>query len=235
MMQTTRLLTEHPELFLQEGARRKLLWFAQYMQPSFQPTPFHRSYYRILDLFAKRQIKKLIIQAPPQHGKLIADNEVVLTPNGLKKHGELRVGDYVFGRDGKPVRVLWVSPKDKTQYRVTFSDGQYVDCHGAHEWVVYDRYSHGKERVIETRKFRALWTGERGKRGSRAMYHVDAPVCLEYNARPVPIDAYTFGAWLGDGCSEKPLIHIGGNDIEIIRNIPYLGHEQQGHSIFPNY
>ena len=68
-MQITRALSEHPELFLQEGARRKLIWFAQYMQPSFQPTPFHRTYYEVLDRFAKRQIKNLIIQAPPQHGK----------------------------------------------------------------------------------------------------------------------------------------------------------------------
>lgn len=68
-MQITRALSEHPELFLQEGARRNLLWFAQYMDPNFQPTPFHRAYYRVLDLFAKRQIKNLIIQAPPQHGK----------------------------------------------------------------------------------------------------------------------------------------------------------------------
>jgi predicted phage terminase large subunit-like protein len=68
-MQITRMLTEHPELFLQEGARRKLIWFAQYMQASFQPTPFHRAYYEVLDRFAKRQIKNLIIQAPPQHGK----------------------------------------------------------------------------------------------------------------------------------------------------------------------
>ena len=68
-LQITRTLTAHPELFLQEGARRQLIWFAQYMQPSFQPTPFHKAYYRILDMFAKRQIKNLIIQAPPQHGK----------------------------------------------------------------------------------------------------------------------------------------------------------------------
>ena len=68
-MQITRALTEHPELFLQEGARRNLLWFAQYMDSAFQPTPFHKAYYRVLDLFAKRKIKNLIIQAPPQHGK----------------------------------------------------------------------------------------------------------------------------------------------------------------------
>ena len=68
-MQITRALSENPSLFLQEGARRKLLWFAEYMQPTFQATPFHRSYYRVLELFARGDIKKLIIQAPPQHGK----------------------------------------------------------------------------------------------------------------------------------------------------------------------
>lgn len=65
----TKTLAQHPELFLQEGARRKLLWFAQYMQPDFQPTPFHKVYYEVLDRFAHREIKNLIIQAPPQHGK----------------------------------------------------------------------------------------------------------------------------------------------------------------------
>lgn len=229
------MLTEHPELFLQEGARRNLLWYAQYMDPNFQPTPFHVAYYRVLDLFAKRKIKKLIVQAPPQHGKLIADNEIVLTPAGMKRHGELQIGDYVFGRDGKPVRVLWVSPKDKTQYRLTFSDGQTIDCHGAHEWVVYDRRRHDQERTIETRQFGALWTGKRGKRGSRAMYHVDAPTCVEFSARPVPIDAYTFGAWIGDGKASAPLIHIGCDDTEIIENIPYQAHEQKGTTTRPFY
>lgn len=55
--------------FKVEGARRKLLWFAQYMNPKFKPTPFHTAYYRILDMFANGQIQNLIIQAPPQHGK----------------------------------------------------------------------------------------------------------------------------------------------------------------------
>lgn len=65
----TKVLASHPELFLQEGARRNLLHFAEYLSPTFQKTPFHRSYYRVLDMFAKRRIQNLIIQAPPQHGK----------------------------------------------------------------------------------------------------------------------------------------------------------------------
>lgn len=65
----TKIFASNPDLFLQEGARRNLWRFAQYLMPSFQMTPYHRAYYRILDAFAKRKIKNLIIQAPPQHGK----------------------------------------------------------------------------------------------------------------------------------------------------------------------
>jgi len=68
-MQITRALTEHPELFLQEGARRKFEWFVKYIKPSYQVTPFHRSFMRILQKFADGQIKNLIVQASPQHGK----------------------------------------------------------------------------------------------------------------------------------------------------------------------
>lgn len=68
-MRITRALTERPELFLVEGARRHLLWFAQYMDGHYQSTPFHVAYARVLDLFLRKKIKKLIIQAPPQHGK----------------------------------------------------------------------------------------------------------------------------------------------------------------------
>lgn len=65
----TRALTENPELFLQEGARRKLIWFAQYMRPKYDATPFHTNYARVLQMFAEGRLKNVIIQAPPQNGK----------------------------------------------------------------------------------------------------------------------------------------------------------------------
>ena len=68
-MQITRTLTQHPELFLQEGAKRRFDWFVTYMKPSYQTTPFHKSFMRILQMFATGQIKNLIVQASPQHGK----------------------------------------------------------------------------------------------------------------------------------------------------------------------
>lgn len=52
-----------------EGARRNLLRFTEMMQPGFQRTPFHETYYAILDRFAHGLIRNLIIQVAPQHGK----------------------------------------------------------------------------------------------------------------------------------------------------------------------
>ena len=62
-------LQENPALFQIAGARRKLFWFAQYIQPNFVPTRFHETYYRILDYFATGKVKNLIIQCQPQIGK----------------------------------------------------------------------------------------------------------------------------------------------------------------------
>lgn len=227
-VQLTRILENNPDLFRQEAARRNLLWFAEYMNPRFCATTFHKNFYRVLDMFAHGKIQNLIIQASPQHGKAIENQVLTPTPQGLKAHGDLKVGEYVFGNHGQPVRILWVSPKCEMQYRLTFSNGQTLECHGAHEWVVYDGYSHNKLKTIETRALRALWRGERGKRGSMVMYHLPGGACLEYEPRPVLVDAYTLGAWLGDGSRDEPLIHIGNDDVEIIANIPYSSHEHKG-------
>lgn len=211
-----------PDGLVKEAARRRLANFARYMQPDLSMEPFHAVYYKLLDMFAHGKIKKMIVQVPPQHGKQISDSQIVETPDGRKRHGDLKVGDYVFGRDGRPVRVLWVSPKTRSQYIVRFSDGAEVECHGRHEWVVYNRSRH-KWEVVETEAIYNsgnIYRGE-GKRGGRYNYQVDSNVCVEFDSRPVAIDPYTLGAWLGDGKSNAPSLSIGCGDLQIVDKIPY--------------
>ena len=50
-------------------ARTDLLKFTSATMPTFDPAPFHKRYYAVLDQFAKKQIKKLMVFMPPQHGK----------------------------------------------------------------------------------------------------------------------------------------------------------------------
>ena len=68
-MQLTKLFTKHPEILLREGARRNLADFVYLMRPNYQFTPFHKAYIKILDKFAKRELRNVIVQAPPQNGK----------------------------------------------------------------------------------------------------------------------------------------------------------------------
>ena len=214
-MQLTRMLTEHPEIFLQEGARRKLIWFAQYMDSNFQPTAFHRAYYEVLDRFAKRKIRKLIIQAPPQHGKALRDDTPVLTTKGWKRHGDLCPGDYVFGEDGKPRRVKWNSGvyKCESQY-VCFADGFSLIAACQHEWVVYADHDDHKGRVREIVETQNLFS-----RRNRRNPYIPADAIIDMPKRSLPVSPYLLGLWLGDGNSSDKWISCGPEDIEHLR--PY--------------
>nr|DAK52705.1 MAG TPA: Terminase large subunit [Caudoviricetes sp.] len=63
------MLRRNPEALVIAAAKKRLLNFGRYIMPEFDVSPFHENYYKVLDLFAQGKIKKLIIQAPPQHGK----------------------------------------------------------------------------------------------------------------------------------------------------------------------
>lgn len=58
----------------QELAKRRLVNFTQYVWPDFEDTPFHLNYYAVLNEFAKKNIKNLIVTIPPQHGKSLGSS-----------------------------------------------------------------------------------------------------------------------------------------------------------------
>lgn len=69
--------------------------FATKVYPSLQLTPFHLRYYRVLELFARGKIKKLIITMPPQHGKSVGSS--VLLPAymlGLDPDSKIAIASY---------------------------------------------------------------------------------------------------------------------------------------------
>lgn len=58
-------------------ARNNFEEFARYVMPQLQFTEFHRAYYRVLELFAKKKIKHLIVSVPPQHGKSLGSSQLL--------------------------------------------------------------------------------------------------------------------------------------------------------------
>jgi len=146
------------ELARRELARRRFLPFILRVKPDYKAGWFHRDLAARLERFVRRvergESPKMIINAPPRHGKLCADSTPVLTTEGWKTHGELRPGDYVFHPSGRPVRVLEVHPPAVASVEVEISNGEVIKCHPAHEWVV--KCVTGRKRgwrTVETRWF----------------------------------------------------------------------------------
>lgn len=83
-------------------------------------TPFHRTYYRLLEAFAGGRIRRLIVSVPPQHGKSCGAS-VMLPAYLLGRDPDLRVAvaSYSFalaGRLGQEVQRLMASG----EYRSVF-------------------------------------------------------------------------------------------------------------------
>lgn len=204
-------------------ARNKLLAFTCYTKDDYEVANHNRVYASILDDFISGDIKRLMVQMPPQHGKEISHDTPILTPNGWTTHGQIKPGDYVFGRNGQPVKVLAESKEYKSEYLITFTDGSQIECHGNHEWVVCDRKrnGHGKEFQYETKWMyeQGVWIGEQGNRGSRARFQVDPNVSVEFPNSDLLVNPYVLGAYLGDGTADTNVITHHKDDTGVINEI----------------
>jgi phosphate starvation-inducible PhoH-like protein len=123
----------------------------------------------------------------------------VLTPEGFRPIGELRVGDLVVGSDGRPTPVLGVYPQGrKDVFRVASQDGASTLACAEHLWFVTTRDDrrHGKPgRVLETREM----AGDL-RRAHYRRFELPLVDPVELEPRGVPLDPYALGLLLGDGC-----------------------------------
>lgn len=139
-------------------------------------------------------ITRLAVSMPSRTGKLLSDDTDILTKDGWKKHGELRVGDYVVGLNGEWVKVTYVHPKGVANRRVWFTDGTHIDCHDNHEWVVYDRHRQ-REVTVETKDFAKCMDVSGGK--ERYRYQLPLMHPIKGVHQDFELDPYTLGVWLG--------------------------------------
>jgi phosphate starvation-inducible PhoH-like protein len=124
----------------------------------------------------------------------------VLTPNGFRPIGELRVGDFVIDSGGRPTEVQGVYQQGfKEIYRVYTQDGSSTLASGDHLWSVHtrdDRRRGKPARVLETKEMIGSLRAAHYHRYELPL--LSAPVNFE--PRPVPLDSYALGLLLGDGC-----------------------------------
>lgn len=141
-----------------------------------------------------------IINFPPNHCPVVGT--AVPTTRGLIPVEELREGDYVFDRFGKPNAVIESETieSDAEQYRVTFNTGDSFDVDASHLWLLHDlRRSNGNHLpAVEYRTDQLVEMGLLTPSGQRR-WRTDNALAALHDEKDLPLDPYLFGYWLGDG------------------------------------
>ena len=150
-----------------------------------------------------QHLERGVIEVAPlafMRGRAQPVSRGVLTPEGFRPIGTLRVGDLVIGSDGRPTPVLGVYPQGrKPAYRVSTQDGASTLCCGEHLWHVYtasDRRRGRRGRVLETREMIGSLRTAHQRRYELPV--LSAPA--RFPEREVPLEPYGLGLLLGDGC-----------------------------------
>lgn len=160
------------------------------------------------------------LSMPSRVGKAIAYNTPVLTRNGWKLHGELTIMDEVIGLDGEFKKILAIHDPCDMEYRVTFSDGEEIVCHGNHEWRVFVR---GCNKILDV-ETKAMFQDYQMKDGHKK-YILPMREVVAGSHTALWVDPYTLGAWLGDGRNGNPDICGAETDYAIVQRILDAGYE----------
>ena len=166
-------------------------------------------------------------------GKEQPYSEPVLTPDGYALMGDLKVGDFVVARNGKPTRILNIYEQgEKDVYRVTFSDGTSTRCGLEHLWNVKTLNDVSRKRGYRTLSLKDIMKNYVTERidnrypdKKRKAYNYSVPVCdaVEFaNNGGVTINPYVLGVIIGDGCISQHSVSISKPNHELRQRVQSL-------------
>lgn len=136
-------------------------------------------------------------------GKMLPNSTIVYTPNGYKIWKDIHPGDYLYGDNGKPTKVLEeFNHKSKPIYKLTLKDGRIAYAGLEHLWTI--KYGN-KLITVDTQWIIENGFGKRTIKGKchkpiecKAFLPINKAIEIPY--KEVSIDPYLLGLILGDGC-----------------------------------
>lgn len=216
------------------AARTRMIDFTTFTMPHYEVNWHHELICDTIDRLVARDITRLIVAAPPRHGKLCADETPVLTPTGWTTHGKLMPGDYVYHPTGRAIKVLARGRQGKASLDMIFNNGEVISCHENHEWKVFDR----SLKAHSVREAGCLATNKRNGQPTKLMtcttskkrcrYMMPLTSGVEMTEKSLPCHPYVLGAWLGDGSVKKPHISMQRSDDPVISKIEKCGYKSIG-------
>ena len=157
----------------------------------------------------------------------------VADERGYITMGELKIGDFVYGEDGQPVRVIGIYNQGlKEVFKVTFADGSSVLCNDEHLWDVRSRAQHYVDSPYVTMTTREIIDAglkfnqakKDGSVGRLNKWYIPVNKSLIREPIDYPIDPYVMGCLIGDGCLLASTFEFSSNDEPVVAAIAeFLG------------
>lgn len=170
------------------------------------------------DLMKNRSVPVKLLTGQWGSGKAQPLSTIIPTPDGNKELRDIRPGDYVFDRKGKPTKVLGVYPQGKIDnYRVVFNDGRVAYCNNEHIWSCYTSKKNLKNFTVQE----MLDKGLRLKDGNYR-FRIPLNKSVDYPKKQLEIDPYVIGTFLGNGCCLEEKLTISSADEELVQEIAKL-------------
>jgi intein/homing endonuclease len=142
----------------------------------------------------------------------------ILTPSGWTTMGKLKVGDYVFGRNGNPTKVLGVYPKgEKLVYKITTTENTSTECCEDHLWMTKTFEDKKRQRSGSVKTTKEIIDTLHNKKG-KINHYIPRNDAIKFPKKDLPLPPYLLGAILGDG-SISGSISIANTDYELIERI----------------
>jgi hypothetical protein len=164
-------------------------------------------------------LKQLDFKTVQSGGEPLALDTPIPTPTGWTTMGAIQVDDEVLGRNGRPARVMGVSPihEQRQCYRVTLKDRTSIVADATHQWVAIDRgTAKRQERTYTTQEMYDILSKPypNGVGGHRLSLPL-SPI-LELPELNLLVEPYVLGAWLGDGFTAGAAICGAPEDLKYI-------------------
>lgn len=162
-------------------------------------------------------------------GKAVSLLTPILTPDGWRKFGDIRPGDYVFHPSGKPTMVTKTHPIDQWDtWEVELSDGTVETFTGEHLFTVEEFVGKSKRvrRTLDVRTMareglvfdRPLTKGStKATKAGVGKFALPETEPLEFPERDLPVDPWVLGYWLGDGTTGHGEATADVDDIPHVR------------------
>lgn len=175
--------------------------------------------------------KKCVLADSMGTGKMQDVDTITPTPNGYVRFGDLKIGDKIFGSDGKEHNIIGIFPHQcKDVYEIEFTDGSKTNSGLEHLWIVQDANNIRRKQGWQILSLQQILDrGIEWKNKNAHKYKFRIPICnpVEYSEKEYFIHPYILGMCLGNGnmCNNMVHISIPNHDIENVERITKLLNE----------